>query len=50
LTGLAPGEHQYKFLCDGQQWLADPANPAMAGDSYGGWNSLVTIPAKPKTP
>lgn len=36
---LTAGEHQYKFVVDGQ-WLADPDNPVTGGD-YG--NSLVKI-------
>ena len=45
LMGLAPGEYEYKFVCDDQNWLADPANTARAADSYGGWNSVLIIPA-----
>lgn len=36
---LGPGEHQYKFVVDGQ-WLADPTNPLTGGD-FG--NSLVRV-------
>lgn len=36
---LAPGEHQYKFVVDGQ-WFADPTNPATVGD-FG--NSALTV-------
>jgi len=45
LAGARPGEYQYKFVCDGQRWLADPFNTARAGDAYGGWNSVLTITA-----
>lgn len=38
---LPAGEHQYKFVVDGQ-WFADPENSATAGD-YG--NSVVTVAA-----
>lgn len=38
---LGAGEHQYKFVVDGQ-WVADPENPATAGD-YG--NSVVSVGA-----
>ncbi len=41
-----PGEYQYKFVCDGQRWLGDPTNTARASDTYGGWNSVLTIPAR----
>jgi serine protease AprX len=45
LAGLASGEYEYKFVVDGQRWLADPANSARAADSYGGWNSVLIMPA-----
>jgi serine protease AprX len=35
------GAHQYKFLIDGQRWLADPANPSRAHDGHGAWNSVL---------
>jgi serine protease AprX len=34
------GQHQYKFVLDGEVWLADPANPRRAHDGHGAWNSL----------
>lgn len=42
---LAPGRYAYKFLLDGRRWLDDPANPRKAWDGYGGFNSLLLIPA-----
>ncbi len=36
---LPAGRHAYKFVIDGGQWLADPANPGQGEDG----NSLVTI-------
>ncbi len=41
---LQPGQHQYKFVVDGQ-WQQDPANPEGTDDGFGGQNSLVTVPA-----
>lgn len=38
---LPAGEHQYKFVIDGQ-WVADPENPVTGGD-YG--NSVVKVAA-----
>ncbi len=38
-VSLPPGEHQYKFVVDGQ-WTADPTNPVTGGD-FG--NSVVTV-------
>jgi len=39
---LAPGEHQYKFVVDGN-WITDPSNPQIGGD-YG--NSVVRVDGK----
>lgn len=39
---LAPGEHEYKFVVDGQ-WFADPENPTTVG-SFG--NSALRVGAK----
>jgi glycosidase len=38
---LAPGRHLYKFVVDGAQWIADPANPWLSEDGQN--NSCVTI-------
>jgi hypothetical protein len=40
---LASGSYQYKFVVDGANWITDPANPDLASDGYGGWNSVVTV-------
>lgn len=40
---LPSGTHAYKFLLDGQVWLADPANPLRVHDGHGGWNSLLRL-------
>lgn len=39
---LSAGGHAYKFLLDGDVWLADPANPMREHDGHGGWNSVVS--------
>ena len=36
------GSHQYKFIVDGTNWIADPANPNFVDDGFGGKNSLYT--------
>ena len=41
---LAAGEHEYKFLVDGQ-WLADPDNSSYALNPYGTVNSVVSVEA-----
>lgn len=40
IVDLEPGEHEYKFVVNGSEWIADPDNPRIVGD-YG--NSGVTI-------
>jgi glycosidase len=37
---LEPGRHAYKFIINGTDWIADPANPSAADDGFGGRNSL----------
>ncbi|MBK6898976.1 MAG: hypothetical protein IPH09_06810 [bacterium] len=39
---LAPGNHQYKFVVDGN-WQQDPGNAAVESDGFGGNNSLVVV-------
>ena len=36
------GSHQYKFIVDGNNWIADPANPNVVDDGFGGKNSVYT--------
>jgi hypothetical protein len=40
---LPPGRHQYAFVVDGTQWLADPAAPVVEPDDFGTPNSVVTV-------
>ena len=39
---LAPGQHQYAFVVDGERWVPDPAAPAV-DDGFGRRNSVVAI-------
>ena len=39
---LSPGNHQYKFILDGQ-WIADPDNDLWAPSPYGTLNSVVQV-------
>jgi len=39
---LPRGEHQYKFVVDGQ-WINDPDNPERVSDGFGGHNSLMRV-------
>lgn len=40
---LPPGEHQYKFVCDGV-WLHDPEADGQVPDGQGHLNSVVWVP------
>jgi hypothetical protein len=39
---LPPGVHNYAFVVDGQQWVADPMAPAIS-DGFGGVNSQLAV-------
>jgi 1,4-alpha-glucan branching enzyme len=39
---LDPGEHQYKFVVDGE-WQTDPAAMAQVPNNMGSMNSVVTV-------
>lgn len=39
---LKPGVHEYAFVIDGQQWVADPMAPSVS-DGFGGMNSRVAV-------
>lgn len=43
LIPLAPGVHDYAFVVDGEDWVADPHAPQVA-DSFGGTNSRISLP------
>ena len=40
---LKPGEYQYSFVIDGQEWMPDPANNQYVESDFGGVNSVVEI-------
>jgi 1,4-alpha-glucan branching enzyme len=40
---LSPGEHQYKFLVDGQ-WVADNSAERQIANRFGTSNSVVRVP------
>ncbi len=40
---LAPGEHQYLFVIDAEQWVADPRAHAQVDDGFGQKNSVLTV-------
>lgn len=39
---LEPGVHSYSFVIDGEDWVPDPAAPAVA-DGFGGMNSRIAV-------
>jgi len=39
---LPPGEHEYKFIVDGE-WRTDPAAAAQAPNTMGSMNSVVRV-------
>ena len=40
---LTQGVHDYAFIVDGQQWVADPYAPQI-GDGFGGTNNRLALP------
>jgi len=42
-VALAPGQHQYAFVIDGERWVPDPAAPTV-DDGFGRRNSVVAVP------
>lgn len=42
LVPLEPGVHDYAFVVDGREWVADPAAPAV-DDGFGGENSRLAL-------
>ena len=39
---FTPGTYQYKFIVDGTMWIADPDDPNVVDDGFGGHNSVYT--------
>jgi hypothetical protein len=40
---MPEGEHAYKFVVDGSNWLHDAANPWTTDDDFGGFNSVAAV-------
>jgi len=40
---LQPGNYQYQFLIDGNEWQADDANSTRIPDGFGGFNSGLEL-------
>lgn len=43
---LPPGRYEYRIIVDGQ-WTSDPAAAEQVSNSYGEFNSVLNVPAKP---
>jgi len=39
---LSPGDHEYKFLVDGQ-WTEDPRNNRRCPNCFGSYNSIISL-------
>ena len=39
---LSPGDHEYKFLVDGQ-WEEDPLNNRRCSNRFGSFNSIISL-------
>ena len=39
---LFPGNHEYKFLVDGQ-WREDPSNERLCPNCFGTYNSVINL-------
>ena len=35
--------HEYKLILNGDEWIADPANPSSVPDGFGGMNSVLDV-------
>jgi hypothetical protein len=48
LLPLQPGVHDYSFIVDGTEWVADP-HALQVDDGFGGVNSRIALPSLPAT-
>lgn len=40
---LPPGQYQYRFVIDGDQWNEDPENPEKTSNQFNSYNSVVKV-------
>ena len=40
---LAPGEYQYRFVINGEQWVEDPENPNKRLNEFAAYNSILEV-------
>ena len=43
---VAPGEHRFAYILDGERQMADPTLPALEQDDFGGENSILSVGLK----
>ncbi|HZP94504.1 MAG TPA: glycogen-binding domain-containing protein [Burkholderiales bacterium] len=41
---LAPGEYEYAFVVDDDQWIQDPSATRFRNDGFGGRNAVLLVP------
>jgi len=49
-VGLIPGTYEYKFVLNGERWIADPGADEAISDGYWGHNSILHVKGKPSAP
>jgi len=49
LVPLAPGVHQYMFVVDGVEWVADPRAERFVADGFGRDNAVLTVSGSAST-
>ena len=42
---LSPGDHEFQYLVDRRDWLADYAAGGLRMGKFGSWLSLLSVPA-----
>jgi 1,4-alpha-glucan branching enzyme len=40
---LLPGHYQYRFVVNGKEWREDPSCEKRNPDSFGGYNSVLSV-------
>lgn len=43
MVPVAPGDHRYMFVINGEQWVQDPLAPVQRDDGFGNKNAVLTI-------
>ena len=40
---LTPGQYQYRFVINGEQWVEDPENPNKRLNEFAAYNSILEV-------